>query len=164
MFAMAQFKKMTDSKKLSSPAYEKQNGGLELSVKGEQLKTTSAVKRIVRYEQIIIDSNFKRFVKPFFNFFGILFNLFLKGNAITKSTLSNKYKKQKMPFADKITVVPNLYVVASNTDNAPFNEEAKAFTSYAQAEEFMNQKVKENPNLQDSLHVIPQVEITERAA
>jgi hypothetical protein len=163
MFAMAQYKDMSDSKKLSSPAYEKKNGGLEVSVKGEQLKTTSAVKRVVRYEQIIIDSNFKRFVKPFFKFLAVLFTLFLKGSAVTKSTLSNKYKKQKMPFAEKIAVLPNLYAVASNTDNAPFNEEAKAFTSYTQAEEFMNRKVKENPNLQDSLHVIPQVEM-KRAA
>lgn len=163
MFAMPQFKDMADSKKLSSPAFEKQKGGVEVSAKGEQLKTTSAVKRVVRYEQIIIDSNFKRFVKPFFKLIGVLFNLFLNGSAITKSTLSNKYKKQKMPFADKIAVMPNAYAVAFNTDNAPFNEEAKAFTSYAQAEEFMNQKVKGDPNLQDSLHVIPEVEM-KRAA
>ena len=136
---------------------------MEISVKGEQLKTTSAVKRVVRYEQIIIDTNFKRSVRPFFNLPDILFNPFLKGSAVTKSTLSNKYKKQKMPFAEKITVVPNLYTVASNTDNSPFSEEAKAFTSYAQAEEFMNQKIKKNPNLRDSLHIIPQVEM-KRAA
>lgn len=159
MFAMAQLKNMSDSEKLSSPAYERQKGGLELSVKGEQMKTTNAVKRIVRYEQIIIDSNFKRFVKPFVNFNPTLFDLFLKGNAITKSTLSSKSKKQKMPFVDKISVLPTAYVVASNTDNSPFNDESKAFTSYAQAEEFMSRQVKHNPNLQERLHVIPQVEM-----
>lgn len=163
MFAMAQFKDMADSQKLSTPAYEKWKGGLEISATGEQLKTTSAVKRVVRYEQIIIDTNFKRFVKPFFSFFGVLFNLFLKSSAVTKSTLSYKYQKQKMPFENKIKVVPNVYVVAKNTDNSPFNEEAKVFTSYAQAEEFMDKKVKDNPNLRDSLHVIPQVEM-KRAA
>lgn len=163
MFARAQFKNMDNSQKLSAPAYQKEKAGLEISAKGEQLNTSSAVKRVVRYEQIIIDTNFKRFVKPFFSFFGVLFNLFLKGSAVTKSTLSNKYKKQKMPFEDKIKVVPNLYAVASNTDNSPFNDEAKEFTSYAQAEEFMNKKVKENPNLRDNLHVIPHVEM-KRAA
>jgi len=78
MYAMAQFKDMADSQKLSSPAYERQKGGLELSVKNEQMKTTNAVKRVVRYEQIIIDSNFKRFVKPFFTFYVTLFDLFLR--------------------------------------------------------------------------------------
>jgi hypothetical protein len=159
MFAMAQVKNMSDSEKLSSPAFEKQKGGLELSAKGEQMKTTSAVKRVVRYEQIIIDSNFKRFVKPFFNFYNTLFALFLKGNAITKSTLSSKFKKQKMPFDDKITVMPTAYVVAFNTDNSPFNDESKAFSSCAQAEEFRSRQVRHNPNLQEILHVIPRVEM-----
>ena len=159
MFAMAQVKNMSDSEKLSSPAYEKQKGGLELSVKGEQMKTTSAVKRVVRYEQIIIDSNFKRFVKPFFNFYNTLFNLFLKGNSITKSVLSNKSKKQKTPFDDKILVTPTAYVVAFNTDNSPFNDESKAFSSCAQAEEFMKRQIRHNPNLQEVLHVIPRVEM-----
>lgn len=162
-FAIAQYKEMSDSKKLSAPAYEDMNGGIELSVKGEQLRTFGAVKRVIRYEQIIIDSNFKRFVRPFFKFFGVLFRLFLKGSAVTKSPLSNTYKKQKMPFEDKIHIMPNLYGVAFNTDNSPFNEEARAFTSYAQAEEFMQKKVHDNPNLQDSLHVIPEVEM-KRAA
>ena len=159
MFAMAQVKNMSDSEKLSSPAYEKQKGGLELSAKGEQMKTTSAVKRVVRYEQIIIDSNFKRFVKPFFNFYNTLFTLFLKGNAISKSTLSNKSKRQKMPFDDKITVTPTAYVVAFNSDNSPFNDESKVFSSCAQAEEFRSRQVRDNPNLQDILHVIPRVEM-----
>ena len=159
MFAMAQVKNMSDSEKLSSPAYEKQKGGLELSAKGEQMKTTSAVKRVVRYEQIIIDSNFKRFVKPFFNFYNTLFALFLKGNAISKSTLSSKFKRQKMPFDDKITVTPTAYVVAFNTDNSPFNDESKVFSSSAQAEEFRSRQVRDNPNLQDILHVIPRVEM-----
>ena len=159
MFAMAQIKNMSDSEKLSSPAYEKQKGGLELSAKGEQMKTTSAVKRVVRYEQIIIDSNFKRFVKPFFNFYNTLFALFLKGNAISKSTLSNKSKRQKMPFDDKISVTSTAYVVAFNTDNSPFNDKSKAFSSCAQAEEFMSRQVRHDPNLQDILHVIPRVEM-----
>jgi hypothetical protein len=159
LFAMGQFKDMADAAKLSAPAYQQEKAGLEISAKGELLKTSGAVKRVVRYEQIIIDSNYKRFVKPFFNSSGVLFNLFLKGSAVTKSTLSNKYQKQKMPFAEKIAVVPDLYAVAFNTDNSPFNTVAGAFTSYAQAEEFMNRRVKENPNLKESLHIIPQVEM-----
>jgi hypothetical protein len=51
MFAMAQFIDMDDSKKLSAPAYQKEKGG-----------------RVLRYAQIINNSNFKRFVKPFLNF------------------------------------------------------------------------------------------------
>jgi Family of unknown function (DUF6603) len=160
MFAMAQVKDMSDSEKLSSPPFEKQKGGVELSAKGEEMRTSSAVKRVVRYEQIIIDSNFKRFVKPFFVFYNTLFDLFLKGNAITKSTLSNKSRKQRMPLDDKISVMPTAYVVAFNTDNSPFNEDSMAFSSHAQAHEFMKQQVRKDLNLKDKLHVIPQVEMS----
>ncbi|MCP5053317.1 MAG: hypothetical protein GY940_39500, partial [bacterium] len=159
MFAMGQFKDLSDSKKLSSPAYEKKKAGLEISVKGKQLKTSGAVKRVVRYEQIIIDNNFKRVVVKFFSFFSSLFTLFLNGNSTSKSVLSNKYLKQKMPFEEKITLKTDEYVVAFNTDNSAFNDQSTTFTSYTEAEEFMDRQVKMNPNLQDGLHVIPQVEM-----
>lgn len=162
-FAMAQFKDMDDSKKLSSPAFESQNGGLELSVEGQQLKTSQAVKRVVRYETIIIDTNFRRFVIRFFVFFANMFLHFLKGNAVSKSTLSHHYKTQKVPFSDKIEVKPNTYGVAQTTDNAPFNEQAVNFTSQAAAQEFMQAQIAADPNLADSLHVIPEVEM-KRAA
>ncbi len=64
-----------------------------------------------------------------------------------------------MPFENKISVLTTAYVVAFNTDNSPFNDESKAFSSYAKAEEFMSRQVKNDPNLQDSLHIIPQVEM-----
>ena len=162
-FAMAQFKNMSDSKKLSSPAYEPQAGGLELSVDGEQLRSGSAIKRVVRYEQIIIDSNYKRFVRSFFNFFGVLFKLFLNGNAATRCALSNRYKQQKQPFADKIVTRPGVYAVAVNSDNSAYSAEAAAFTSKARAEEFMQQQIKGNPALADALHVIPQTELKDAA-
>jgi hypothetical protein len=164
MFAMAQFKNMSDAKKLSAPAYEKKAGGVEISVKGEQMLTSGAVKRVVRYEQIIIDNNYKRFVVRFFNFVSGLFKFFLKGNAVSLSSISNKYMKQKMPFEEKITLIPETYAVAFNTDNTPLNKDSKAFTSYTEAEEYMNRMVNINPNLQDGIHVIPQVEMEKEGA
>ncbi len=162
-FAMAQFKDLDDAKKLSSPAFERQNGGVTLSIKGRQLETSKAVKRVVRYETIIIDTNYKRFVLLFFSFFMNLFTLFLKGNAAAKADISHHHKKQKLPFEDKIEVKPNTYAVAFNTNNKAFDDQAGAFTSKAQAQEFMDQQIAADPNLAEALHVIPQVEM-QRAA
>jgi hypothetical protein len=162
-FAIAQFKEMADAKKLSAPAFENLKGGVDLSVKGNQYRTSGAVKRIVRYEQIIIDTYYKRFVQPFFSSIGVLFRLFLKGNAATKSKLSQHYKMQKMPFLEKIAVAPSKYCVAFSKDNSPLNEGAKAFASYAQAEEYMSQKVKEDATLEERLQVVPEVEVTKVA-
>jgi len=150
---------MDDQKKLSQPDFEMQQSGLELSVTGQQLKTGMAVKRIIRYEKIIIDTNFKRFVLRFVNQFVLLFTHFLKGNAVTKLTISQHQQKQKQPFEEKIRVDANAYTVANVMDNTPFNG-GSTFRSQASAREYLNDQIAQNPNLQASLHIIPENETT----
>ncbi|CAL1519324.1 DUF6603 domain-containing protein [Chitinophaga sp. MM2321] len=163
-FAMAQFQDMDNATKLSRPSFEKETGGLELSAAGGLVTTGKAVKRIVRYELIVIDTNYKRFVRHFFNFFsGILFNHFLKGNAVAKSALSKKNIKQYQPFDDKVQVVQGAYAVANVMNNKAYNAGAAAFASEAQAREFMQQQLLTDPNLGDALHVIPQNELNTAA-
>ncbi|MFQ6026489.1 MAG: DUF6603 domain-containing protein, partial [Dehalococcoidia bacterium] len=157
-FATSQFKQLSDSKKLSIRPYEKQKAGLELSVSGEQLNSDAAVKRVVRYEEIIIDNNFKGHLRRFVDFGAGLFVHLLKGNAASKSKLSAAYKAQKAPVDQKITVEFPSYVVASTTDNSAFSSEA-VFTSQARAEDFMQEQIDLDPNLAQSLHVIPETEM-----
>jgi len=161
LFAPAQFQNMDDADKLSRPAFQPLHGGIELGMQGQDLASGKAVKRIVRYEEIIIDNNFKRFVRRFVGFFGSLFTHFLKGSAITKSTLSNQYKQQLQPFEAKIKVNPDLYTVAFNHDNKAFA--TAAFTSEAMARDFMQQQVALDPKLAESLHVVPHFEINKAA-
>ncbi|GAA3953490.1 hypothetical protein GO495_31595 [Chitinophaga oryziterrae] len=156
-FAMAQFQDMDNATKLSRPSFEKENGGLELSVAGHSVASGKAVKRIVRYELIVIDTNYKRFLRRFFNFFsGALFNHFLKGNAVAKSSLSMKSSKQLQPFDEKVQVVQGGYAVASVMNN----KAVATFASEAQAREYMQQQ---SANLQETLHVIPQHELNTAA-
>ncbi len=103
-FAIGQYVGKSDNELLSSKSYEPINSGIEMAVTGEQYKTPTAVKRVVRYEEIIIDTHYKRFVRPFFAWFGTLFSLFLNGNAVSKSALSFKQKKKLQPFDDKVEV------------------------------------------------------------
>ena len=118
------------------------------------------MRRIVRYEQIIIDNNFKRFQKRFSIFVFGLFNHFLGGAAIIKSVLSAQYKTQFQPFKEKISVaVQENYAVAYQADNKAYATTA-TFTSEAAAREFMHQAIAEDPNRADALHVIPQFEVT----
>src|SRR5262249_50061194 len=65
-FAIGQYLAKSDDELLSAKSFEPLKGGVELSVSGEQYHASRAVKRVVRYEQIIIDTYFKRFVKKFF--------------------------------------------------------------------------------------------------
>lgn len=158
-FATAQFKELSDAQKLSSPAYEKQKAGVELSAVGEIMQSDAAVKRVVRYETIIIDNNFKEHLWRFFILAAEIFAHFLKGNAASRSRLSANYKRQKAPIDQKIVFGTLLYVVASNVDNSAFSANAQ-FTSHAKAYDFMQEQINKDPNLAQSLHVIPVTEMS----
>ncbi len=160
-FAVGQYFDRSDSELLSARSFEPMKGGVELSVAGEQYRAPAAVRRVVRYEKIIVDTHFKRFATAVFTWFGSLFNLFLNGNAASKSVLSLKQQRERRPFADQVAVGQTLYTVAFNEDNTAFNEQAVAFSSQAQAQDFMNQQIAGDANLAKKLHVIPQVEMQE---
>ncbi len=158
-FAIAQFQNMDDAAKLSRPAYQSEHGGLELSAAGQALASAQAVKRVVRYEEIIIDSNYKRFVRRFIGFFGSLFTHFLRGNAVSKSVLSHQRKQLLQPFKEKITVNPEMYVVAYQANNKAFSAATTGFHSEASARAFLQGQLATDPGLHDSLHVIAGYEV-----
>lgn len=158
-FAIAQFQNMEDASKLSRPAYESQHGGLELSVDGQQLASSRMVKRVIRYEEIIIDNNFKRFVRHFSIFVGALFNHFMAGASISKSSLSQSYLEKLQPFAAKIAVQPASYAVAFQATNKLIGTTA-TFTSQASANDYLQQQIAIDPNMSDALHVIPTHEVS----
>ncbi len=161
-FATAQFKELSDANKLSAPAYEKQNAGVELSVAGPQTKIHSAVKRVVRYEEIIIDSNFLGHIRRFVILAVGLFTHFLRGNAASRSVLSAISKKQRNPIDQNIKVRGPRYAVASSATNT-LESEAAQFGSRAEAEDYLSARVKASPGLAEELHVIPAAELREAA-
>jgi Family of unknown function (DUF6603) len=158
LFAPAQFHEMSDSDKLSSPAYERSDAGLEISAQGQTLTSSRVVKRVARYEQVIIDTNYLRLAQRFVNFVGSLFTHFLNGNASAKSSLSVKSKNQMQPFADTITVSADGYGVAFTENNKVYKNEA-VFGSQSAARDYLSKTMDANPELAGSLHVIPQFEL-----
>ena len=160
-FAPAQFQNFNDGDKLSRPAFGPEHAGLDLSAAGEDLRSSAMVKRVVRYEEIIIDSNFKRFARRFRGYLGSLFVFFLGGGSIAKSELSQVKKKQLQPFADKIEVGPETYTVALQASNKAYSAATVSFASEAAARDFLEREARKDPNLAETLHVIPS---SERAA
>jgi hypothetical protein len=165
-FATGQFVDLGDADRLSSPGFSPEDSGVEIAAEGEQRKTSEAVKRVIRYETIIIDNNFKRFVRPFFLYFragftalyGFLFGHFLTGSAVKQSVLSQHHQSRLRPFDEVITIQPNGYSVAFNENNQSIEPEM-TFTSYAKAVQFMNRRVAEDPALGARVHVIPNTEL-----
>ncbi|HET8772914.1 MAG TPA: DUF6603 domain-containing protein, partial [Thermoanaerobaculia bacterium] len=157
-FAPAQFQNFDDSKKLSRPAYAPEKGGLEISSSTQDLASAKTVKRVVRYEEIILDTNFRRFQRKFFKFAAGLFAFFLKGSAITKSDLSMAGKKKLDPFNEKVEIQAETYTVALQANNKAWSAASASFHSEAAARDFMNMELAKDPALADTLHVIPSYE------
>ncbi|WP_282159667.1 DUF6603 domain-containing protein [Ulvibacterium marinum] len=158
-FARAQFQDMKDSKKLSSPAYEKEDGGLELSVTGDQTRFGKITVRHVRYELITIDTAYKRRRRRFFNWSQRLFVHFFANSAVRRVSVSHRVKKEFQPFDEKIDVRAGTYTVAFNKDNKPFNKDATNFESMARADEFINELISDDPHMADAVHTIPNNEV-----
>jgi hypothetical protein len=157
-FAPAQFQDFSDADKLSRPAFVPERAGLDLSAAGTDVRSSVMVKRIVRYEEIIIDSNFKRFARRFRPHVGSLFDFFLGGNAVARSQVSRDTRAKLVPFAEKIDVAADTYTVAFQSTNKPFADDAASFHSEASAREYLNRKISEDGALADVLHVIPSFE------
>jgi len=152
---------MSNVEKLTRPAYAPGNSGVVLSVQGQEMQSGRMVMRVVRYDLTIIDSNYKRFARRFFNYAGSLFNHFLAGNSAARSPVSQGAHRQYQPFADKVQVNPQAYTVAYSDTNRPYQPEAVGFASEAMAREYLRGKLAGDPNLADVLQVIPQYEVNQ---
>ena len=157
-FTRAQFQDMSDADKLSKPAFEPMDAGVTLVAGASQWAAGLGADRNVRYEQIIIDTYFERFRRPFFEFWGLLFTHFRAGSAITRSELSLHQFKKKQPFEEKIDVPGDKFGVAFTKDNSNFAG-TMIFGSCTEAEEHLSKSVANDPGLADQLHVVPQMEL-----
>jgi hypothetical protein len=161
-FAPAQFRNLSDADKLSSPAFQPEHAGLELASAGEEANTSRAVQRVVRYEEIIIDSNFRRASSVFGNRGSLLFTQLVAGSAVSRSTLSQASRRALTPFADRVHVDAGGFSVAFSRDNTAFSA-ASSFSSQQAAEDFVAREVARDPRLAQELHVIPSFELSHAA-
>jgi hypothetical protein len=155
-FALAQFQEMDDASKLSRPSFEPLPAGVELAPVGADRTSSRAVRRVVRYEEHIIDTAFVR-VRRFADYFGGLFTHFLDGASVGKSLLSRKRRRQRQPFAetgDQVSVKPETFVVAFQADNRPVAAQA-TFASEAEAQQHLRDEIARDPRRAETLHVIP---------
>lgn len=162
-FAIGQFKDLKDGERLSAADYEKEEAGLELSTSGNQTRTSLATKRVARYEQIIIDNNFKRRVLRFATLIAGLFTHFLGANAATRCEVSARSQDRKHLLDDKVKVHPNAYVVVSLADNGPLAGVPASFASRASAQEFLAAEVKRNPDFASQAHIVRPHEMRQAA-
>jgi hypothetical protein len=113
------------------------------------------VRRRVRYEEEIIDSNYKRFGRRFGPIFAQLFTFFVRGSALSASPLSARTKAQSQPFTDRIATQTEDFAVARQADNVIYASAAR-FGSEAEAHDHLRGL---SAAEQAGLHVLPGYEL-----
>ena len=156
-FATAQFQELDAAAKLSSPGFEKQVAGADLSVSGNETRTSHAVKRIVLHELITIDDNYLEHAQSFFNV-GLQWFLSLLGsNATARCKLSQATKAARVPFVDVVKTDAPGFVIADADDNTVVND-APTFGSHARAKDELAERIRNDPTMAGKYHVIPAAE------
>ncbi len=157
-FAAAQYRNMDDAAKLSAPAFEMFESGVELGASGNAWITGPAATRTVRYESIIVDTAQERLPLRYFEFWGDLFVHFAAGASVSRSVLSQATETKRQPFDAKVQVQDAGFVVAHQADNTAVAD--ASFGSHAEATAFLHDRIAVDPALADSIHVIPASEVT----
>jgi len=157
-FAKAQYQDMDDAAKLSAPAFEKLDGGVELGATVTSWAAGPGAQRTVRYEEIIVDTAHERRPKRFMLFWANLFSHFQRGSMIAKHELSLATELKLQPFAEKVQVKGDQFAVANVADNSALGATA-LFGSHFEAVAHLNGMVSNNPALAGTVHVIPTAEV-----
>jgi hypothetical protein len=157
MFAPAQFRDFSDAERLSKPAFTRERSGVQLSA-ADGLRSSGMVRRNIRYEEIIVDSNFKRFARPFSGYAGSLFDFFTRGASVARNELSHATNIKRQPTNAAFAVIGDTYAVAFAATNQAVANEAIAFPTESSAREYMRRRIAADGSLADALHVIPTVE------
>lgn len=158
-FAPAQFADFSDADKLSRPAFSLEKSGLHLAPGATAARGGHAVIRNVRYEEIIIDNNFKRYQRRFFLFASTLFSFFVRGAAVSRISVSVAVANKLQPFNEKISVAPEGFGVAFQSTNKPVSAATTSFASEALARSYLADLKASDPGLAGTLHVLPSFEI-----
>lgn len=162
-FSPAQFKKMSDAEKLSSPAFENEKSGLLIAFDGAELQTGRAVRRSLRYELSTIDTLYRRFVIRFQGLSLTAFLHFIKNGAVAKSAFSMRRRKQLRPFDDRIKVGESEFTVVAQDTNQRATAAPASFATQGEAQTWLDNLAADDPTQAATLHVIPRDEIPRAA-
>ena len=157
-FAPSQFRNFDDATKLSQQAFVPQDSGIELAG-SSTLASATAITRPLRYDLTVIDKESEPRGWLFFAHSRAMFTNFLAENSAGRSKLSANFRAMARPQPGSVTVSNETFAVALQSNNQVFHPEAAAFSSQAQAKDYISNAVAANPSLEGTLHVIPQFEV-----
>jgi hypothetical protein len=111
----------------------------------------------MRYEDHVVDTNYRRFTRRFSRLAGLLFDHFLAGAAVSRSAYSQATRRAMQPFEERVAVGEMAYAVASRADNRASAE--LRFATEAEARDHLSRQAAADPQAAQALHVIPAYEL-----
>lgn len=157
-FASAQFNTLSDQARLAAPAFEQQDGGLDLSPEGAALFSATAIRRNNRYELVTIDTAGRRRLLGLFALTSLLGAHLVKGSAVSLASVSALQAREKNPFATKVAAKTEGFVIATTETNTALAG-AATFASEAGAKAFLDERVRTDPSLAGTMQVVASWEL-----
>jgi hypothetical protein len=156
LFAIGQFQNVKNA--LSAPAFQPEDAGLTLAASNGGFRTGAVTERTVRYETVVIDTNYRRYLRAISRVANRLFELMLRGNTVARSSISNRAQTELQPFHAGVEVGADLWAVASTETNQRWDVDA-VFSSEAQAREYLATQIAGDARNEQKMHVIPHSEL-----
>jgi hypothetical protein len=126
-----------------------------LAPAGHGAQSARLAKRVVRFEEVVIDDEFRRRQRRFRPLAGVLFNHFSAGASASLSPLSFATQQLLDPHQDAVAVSSPGYVLASTVDNVATTA---TFSSETGALQHLDGLLSADPTMKGKVHVIPSFE------
>jgi hypothetical protein len=155
-FAIGNFIKLKDNEKLSRKSFEKMKSGLKFQTTNEIMHGAELQKE-VDYEMSYVHRKKTGIRIRRYKLWDKVFNIFSKGNAISKNAYSISHK-QAVNAPAKVLVSTGNYSIVNIKNLEPYattmnlNSEAEAYALH-------DELLRKNPGLKDQLQVVSQFEL-----
>jgi hypothetical protein len=155
-FARANFIRMSDDEKLSSPSFERMTSGFKI-IPSADLQIAPPVAKSVDYELTYLRKRkFSLSLAGLYKLAKGLFKASAKGGAVSKSGLSHQSNRISKNAPEGVVVKPEKYIVTNIS-----NMEALSVVtnSYTEASELQRRLIANNPELKGQLQIVSDYEL-----
>lgn len=157
-FAPGEYFEMDNAKKLARKSFEQMPSGVKVSSSSEEIAYSKVVRRVVEYEAIIIDTNYRRnFLRKFRQGFRSFFSL-LRGGYAAQSSRSFVNTREPVLGPGKIESKQEGFSIVSTEDLTTVGT-AASWGSEAEAFSHMNEMLKDNPGMKGKVQVVSEFEL-----
>ncbi len=168
-FAVSEYKKLSDAKKLSAPSFELFENGVTVKPGNTGFAFNDYIaRREIVFDEVRLDYNpvltFKQFINSDHSLFTMvagepdddqLFRGWLADSSAAQSPLSAASNPHRLDESERVKVAQERWVLVNSDKLTAYDADSTAFTQ-TEAEEYMEQVTQQDRSLQGRLLVVPE--------